>query len=269
MTKDLKTILEQETDPKLLLTPRINEWMLEHPGNLYTQNAYDRVWAELTKPGRDRSGSFSASSAGQCLRRQEFAFLGKPQKPVFPALRTVFEIGTWTHAQWQALLLSAKLLDDIEVEYKWPRMNSMGSADGVGHVWWESTNPLYRGRNYGVELKTVGEFAWKKKAEEGPSSDHLDQVHRYMLVSGIDLFSYIIIDKGNSSGLGWKEFVIERDPKLIEKSEKELEELNKALKIKKLHPLLTECKIGTGPIYKQCPYGGREGVCKTTKNWSD
>ena len=99
MSKDIKTILEQEKDKSLLLTPRINEYIMENAGSLYTKEAMERVWQELTKPGRKRSGSFSASSAGQCLRRQELAFLGKPQAPIYPALIEVFESGKWYHSK--------------------------------------------------------------------------------------------------------------------------------------------------------------------------
>lgn len=268
MSKDIKTILEQEKDKSLLLTPRINEYIMENAGSLYTKEAMERVWQELTKPGRKRSGSFSASSAGQCLRRQELALLGKPQAPIYPALIEVFESGKWYHARWQALLLSANLLEDIEVSLDWPKYTSKGSADGRGYVHWEPSNPAWKDREYLIELKSVGEFAWAKKAQ-GPSEDHLKQMHRYMLTSGIHMCVYLVIDKGNASGLGWKEFVIEANPKRLEESENELIELNKALEKKKLHPLLTECKLGKGYKYTSCPFTGRNGPCKSTKGWND
>jgi hypothetical protein len=266
MTNSLKMIMEQENDPNLILTPRINEFMMVKKDK-FTKEAMERVWSELTKPGRDRSNSFSASSAGTCLRRQELGFLGKPQKPYFPNLQEVFSEGTWMHAMWQARLLSAGLIEDIEVPLEWPKYTSKGSADGKGFVHWETANPKWRNREFILELKTVGAFAWQKKADGGPSEEHLDQMHRYMLVSGIDLYVYIIIDKGNTSGLGWKEFVNEADPERLEKSKQELEELNEALRTKTLHPLLPGCKVGQGTEYKQCPFGGKDGPCKTTKHW--
>jgi len=270
MTNNFKTILEQEKDKKLILTPRINEYVMSHAGSLYSEAALERVWHEMVKPDRERSGSFSASSAGQCLRRQELAFLGKPQAPIFPALRETFESGHWYHRRWQALLLSAGLIEEIEVPLFWPKYTSKGSADGRGFIHWETADPKYQGREFILEIKSVGAFAWNKKAEEGPSEEHIMQMHRYMLVSGIHLCIYVIIDKGNTSGLGWKEFIIEADPARLKKSEDELIELNKALEQKKLHPLLTQCKLGQGSTYAQCPFTGSEkngGVCKSTKEW--
>lgn len=602
MTNSLKMMMEQENDPGLILTPRISEYMMVHKDN-FTHEAMERVWKELTKSGRVRSGSFSASSAGQCLRRQELSFLGKPQKPYFPNLQEVFTEGTFMHAMWQARLLSAGLIEDIEVLLEWPEKNSMGSMDGRGYVHWETINPKWRNREFILELKalrtsekvltpsgwiangelnigdkvvgsdglatevlgindlgyqdfytvsfndgssvdvteqhlwevtgwngprvvetkhlktelekntysgyhsiplvlpvfhsrvdlpiapytlgallgdgsfkkegvylhsadeqiftnvredghdvthtrytescpfvtikgllpilrdlkldnthswdkfvpdiylisaieqrkeilaglldtdgtidmygrikyntasdklkdgvvslvrslggmatarlqtetgylnqenyfvkgrptwvvsiklqfnpfrlerkanryremltsgkgssrrnivsivptvggearcikvsnenglyvtkdyivthnTVGAHAWNNKADNGPSEEHLDQMHRYMLVSGIDLYVYIIIDKGNTSGLGWKEFVNEADPVRLEKSRKELDDLNEALRTETLHPLLPGCKIGQGSVYKMCPFGGKTGPCKNTNRWA-
>ena len=265
MTNSMKTIVEQKFDPNLILTPSINNFMLA--GDKFTPEAYDRVWKELTKPPRDRTKSYSASSAGTCLRRQELAFLGKPTKPVYPALQEVFSLGTWAHAMWQCRLLSAGLLEDIEILLEWPEFISKGSADGRGFVGWDTADPKYHNREFLLEIKTVGAFAWKNKAENGPSQEHLDQMHRYMLVSGIDLCVYLIVDKGNTSGLGWKEFVIEADPKLLEKSVKELEELKSAYDNKRLHKILPACKIGQGTEYNKCPFGGKNGVCKSTTDW--
>jgi hypothetical protein len=268
ITNSLKQILKDEKSRSLILTPKVTAWYLDHPSEgLYTPEAMERVWKELTKPGRERSGSFSASSAGQCLRRQELAFLGKPQKGHLPNLREVFETGTWTHARVQALMLSAGLIEDIEVALPWPKFVSMGSADGKGFVHWDTPNKKWRQREFLLEIKTVGSFAWEKKATEGPSEDHLDQMHRYMLVSGIDLCVYWLVDKGNVSGLGNKEFVIEADQERLDRSQRELEELKKAYDTQTLHPILTPCKIGQGPLYRNCPFTGKDGPCRTAKGW--
>lgn len=270
MSKNLKTINEQEKDPKLLLTPKINEWMLKYHDR-FTDEAMERIWKELTKPGRDRTRSFSASSAGTCLRRQELAFLGMPQKPVFPALQETFTNGHFAHAQWQARLLSANLLEDIEVPLFWPNYISKGSADGRGFVWWEPVNKDWAGQEYLVEFKTVGYYAWDKMvsgAEKGEIKlEHLKQMHRYMLVSGIRLCSYILIDKANVSGLGWREFVVEADDEMLAESQRELEELKWAAENETIHPILPHCKMGMGSEYKYCPFTGKDGPCKTMNGW--
>lgn len=270
MTNSIKKMALQAADPNLLLLPKINEYLLAHGGQKFTQEAMERVWQELTKPGRNRARSFSASSAGTCLRRQEFTYLGYPQKGHMPSQQIIFDIGTWTHAQIQAMLLSANLIDDIEVPLEWPKMHAMGSMDAQGHVWWEPANPAWKDQDFICEFKTVGAHQWEKKIELGrPSDDHLAQIHRYFLVSGVRLCSYILIDKGGQGNQGLVEFVVECDDDLLEASKQELEDLNEARENEKLHDLLPGCKIGTGRTYAYCPFRGKDGVCKTTTEWKE
>ncbi len=258
-------------NPKLILTPMLSKFMMEHGDKPFSPEALKRVFAELSKPGRDRSGAFSSSSAGSCLRQQEFGFIGVSQDQIiFPHLRDVFDTGTWLGAMYQARLLTANLIQDIETPYPWPKMRSKGSTDGVGYVWWETVDPEYMGLDFILELKTVGSFVYKKAVENPtPKDDHMKQIHRYMLVSGIHLTIVIYIDKGNSTGDGWHEFVVEAEPELLEESRLELKELNKAVDSKTLHPRLPPCEMGLNVApYTTCPYGGAQGVCKkTTKGW--
>jgi hypothetical protein len=268
MTNSIKKINAQEVDPTLILTPRINEWMLKQKENLYTEEALARVWQEMIKPGRNRSASFSASSAGVCLRRQELAFLGKPEKPHLPKQIEVFQAGHWYHRRWQAMLLSANLIEEIEVPLFWPKYLSKGSADGRGFIWWETTNPNYHNREFILEIKSVGAHMWQKYLDLGrPSDEHLKQMHRYMLVSGIHLAIYIMIDKGNQGSDGWVEYVVEADPKLLEESKQELEELKRAAETKTLHPIKPYCRIRQGKEYNYCPFNGKDGPCFQTKEW--
>lgn len=266
MSDTAKRMVEQAGDPGLILTPMINEWMMEHHDN-FTPEAIAKVREAYDKPPRKRAGSFSASSAGTCLRRQELTFLGKPQIKPLPATQEIFSIGTALHQMWQTRLLSANLIEEIEVPLFWPRMLSKGSADGQGYVWWETTDPKYQGRQFLLELKTHGQWTWDKTMDNGISDTHLAQMHRYMLVSGIDLCVYLMVDKGNHSKAGWHEIVVEADPELLDQSRQELDKLVKAAQTKTLHPILSQCKMSAGP-FKGCPFGGtKSGVCFTTERW--
>jgi len=264
----MKKVLEQSKDPKLLLLPKINEYLLQHGGEKYTEKAMNQVWEALTTPGRDRRKSFSASSAGTCKRRQEFVYLGYPQKPVMPKQQVVFTIGHWLHAQTQAMLLSADLIQDIEVPIALPQYNAKGSMDGQGFVWWEPANSKWAGQEFILEAKTVGARVWQDKVKKGkPSDDHLAQIHRYFAATGIRLCSYLMIDKGNTGPEGLVEFVVEADDKLLDESFKELEALKEAEDKQELHPMLRLCTMKTGTDWRYCPFAGRDGVCLNTHEW--
>jgi hypothetical protein len=269
MAKDAKSLAADAQNPDYILTPMLNSYLMQHGNDPVKPEIMQRVVDELTKPGRNRSGSFSASATGTCLRRQEFGYLGKPQdEVVYPGLQHTFHLGTWVGQQWAATLLQADLIEDIEVPLSWGRYRSMGSADGKGYVWWETVNPAFMKREFIWENKTAGEYSYKTIVENmTPLPKHIKQVTRYGLVSGIDLGVITYVDKGNVQGHGWQEFVIEITPEMKEESRLELEELNNAVDTKTLHPVLPGCRIKQGADYKYCPFAGAHGVCLTTKKW--
>ena len=260
--------VEQHNDPKLVLTPMINQWMFDH-NDRFTPEAMETVYKAMTTPPRDRSKSYSASSAGTCLRRQELGFLGKPRRPADPHLQDIFTTGSWEHAKWQARLLSANLLEEIEVPLFWPKMLSKGSADGKGFVWWDTVDPKYRQREFLIEIKTANSFYLNKILESGkPTSGHLAQMHRYMLVSGIDMCIYFLVDKSGTTAKPWYEIVVEADPEMLNKSQEELDQLVRAAEEKKLHPIKPGCKLTVDPEYRSCDYRGKTGPCFTTEEWA-
>jgi hypothetical protein len=260
----MKQVLQQQSDPNLLLLPKINEYLLQHGNEKFSTNAMKTVFDALTTPPRNRTASFSSSSAGTDLRHQELAFLGYPQsQTVMPDLHIIFMLGHWAHAMTQGLLLSANLIQDIEVPVGDPEFYSKGSMDGEGYVWWDAANPKWRDQPFILEAKTVGQWAWDKKVKLGkPSEDHLAQIHRYMLLTGIRLCSYLMLNKGGGNE-GMVEFVVEADQKLLDKSKRELEELKKAVETQTLHPQSDKCRIGLSG----CIYGGKKGFCGTVKDW--
>lgn len=260
--------MEQAKDPDLILTPMLNDWLMQHSDDAIDPAIMDRVMGVMTVPPRVRSGSFSASSAGQCLRAQEFQYLGKPKKPNYPWLRNIFQDGHFRHRRWQINLLSAGLLEEIEYPLAWPKYNSKGSADGKGYIWWDTANPKYKGKEFIWEHKGVGYRVWEKHTAPGkPIYKHIQQVHRYMLVSGIHLAIITYEDKEVAGNDGWKEFVIEADPELLKESAKELKELKNASDTQTLHPILPKCTLRTGTEYLNCDFSGKDGVCLNTTLW--
>jgi hypothetical protein len=147
-------------------------------------------------------------------------------------------------------------------------MLSKGSADGRGFVHWTTTDPKFMNREFLIEIKTMGSFEWDKTMLAGhPKDEHMAQMHRYMLASGIDMCIYLMVDKGNHSKLGWHEMVIESDPEWLEKSKKELDELVNAAKTETLHEIKPKCKLKMGSEYGYCPFKGANGPCFTTTSW--
>lgn len=276
MSTSQKKMIEAEQDDSLILTPLVNEWLMHHSNDAWPDWVADRMAEEMKKVPRDRSGSFSASAAGTCLRRQEFSFLGKREnKVIFPQLHNLFNDGKWRHLRWQAMLLTAGLLEDIEVPLSWPRMLSKGSMDGRGVVPNTVRNKAWRGLEYGFELKGVGHPYDTYTKRDVPIDSHMAQIHRYFVTSGLPLFVVIYESKQTQE---WKEFVVEPIPELMEASLKELEELRSAVDKQELHAILPECmpgKIATKGAVKQnqstfrnCPFGGtKDGVCRTTERW--
>lgn len=266
MYKSMKQIVLNADNPDLIITPKLNEYYLENGGKI-EKWALERVMEELGKEGRKRSDSFSASSAGQCKRKQEFGFIGAPQAQVLPGWQfEVFDLGTWIHAMTQAKLLSAKILEEIEVPLKWLRYLSLGTADGRGYVWWD--HPKYHGREFIFEAKSVSARTWDKMVET-TKEEHEAQMTRYCLVSGIDLAVYMMIDKGHwTGGKGWHEVIFEPTKEQLEASKAELEELNEAAKNKQLHDMLPECKLKLGN-WNYCAYGKGSSFCPKARSWED
>jgi hypothetical protein len=227
------------------------------------------IAAEISKGGRDRTASFSGSSAGACLRAQEFGFLGveAPFETLPSAdLIGIYDDGRWRHLRWQANLLTAGLLTHIEFPLDWPAKRSKGSMDGLGLVKPDHPNIRWRGLSYGFELKGMHGYPFARIAKQPnpkPLDKHLNQVQRYFLVSGVDLFVVVYECKLTQRTLEW---VIEPDAAAMEEQMDELEALNAAVDARHVHGQLQSCERRKGPAWEACPYAGRGGICET---WRD
>lgn len=268
----LKKLIAQKTDDSLILTPHINNWLAQHSEEAWPDDVVEKIAEQLRVQPRIRSGSFSASSAGFCDRRQVLGYLGKtPNATTSPELQNLFNDGKWRHLRWQAMLLSAGLIEDIEVSLKWPRMRSKGSVDGVGFTGDLPIREEWKNKTFGFELKGMNPFVYQKWASGPrplkPNPKHLHQMGSYFLSGGFDLFIYIVEDKATQS---WEEVVVEPDPRMIKESEEEIVFLNKCVDNQTLPPILQECQDREG-AFKGCPYGQTKkgSVCLRTKEWDE
>lgn len=260
MGKVLRAVRQSD----LIITPDLTRFLLKTPNLTLDDDIADMIWHLLVAQQRDRSGSFSSSSAGRCGRMQLFKYLGvDPGGFTDPQLQMIFYDGTWRHLRWQALLMQAGILTRVETMLEWRNARSMGSMDGEGVV--KDTHPRekWRGKSFGFELK--GMNSWQYKGLEGMKEQHLDQVHRYFLSGGHDLFVIIYENKDTQA---WTEWVIEPDPARMKKQREELKRLNDAVDRKTLLPMLDECLHRKGEAWRNCDYAGRDGICERAgKTW--
>lgn len=260
--------VNSRTDPGLIITPTYKAWISAHGDDPYPDWVVARIAELMAITPRERRGTFSASSAGSCLRAQEFAFSGvRPDVLATPSteLKQIFHDGKWRHLKWQADLLTCGLLKHVEFGLDWPNMRSKGSMDGMGIVPDDHPNPAWRGLTFGFELKGVNPFQYPRYVKQKwPTETHREQIARYFLVSGVDLFVVIYENKGTQD---FHEWVIAPNKAWIADSEWELRELNNAVDSQTYHPQQRLCAQRTGPFWEKCIWGGKGGVCETTNDW--
>lgn len=255
---------------RLIVLPRYIRWMKSNGQTSLIPNDGSEgiggtVLRQMVEMPRVRSGSFSASSAGFCERAQVFGYHGADAPGPDAQLSFIFDDGKWRHIRWQTNLLRAGILSDIEVPLFWTRMKQRGTMDGLGVVPEDHYVKEWRGREFGFELKGVNAFQFDRLKAEGPMEKHLDQVHRYFLISGLDLFSIVYENKSTQEPFEW---VIEPDPDRMEAQRREVESLFDHAEEETLPPQLPECVNKKG-AWKTCGYGGPDGVCTFAKTVSD
>lgn len=269
MSLNLKTMIRALKETDTIITPRLQEWLVRYGDDRLSDEVANTIHDLLTTAPRVRSGSFSASSAGQCPRAQVLSFLGASGGVTDVRLQNIFSDGKWRHMRWQYMLLSAGILTDIEDPQMWPRMRTRGTMDGIGVVPDDHPRLDWRGKEFVFELKGVSAYLYPKYKEDGPKEeDHLPQVARYLLMTGFPLAVIIYEDKSTQD---WTEWVIEAtDPRitrLIEEQRQELEWLNHCVDQKDLPQMLPGCASRNGSEWKTCPFAGPNGPCVTAGTW--
>jgi hypothetical protein len=236
-----KLIRNIKAADKLILTPRLDDWLMKHPEGIIMQPEQTEMMMKLLSDDSNsqRSARFGASSRGTCERAQVFSFIGMPQRRrVDPQLQNIFNDGTWRHLRWQTMLMVAGLATDVEVVYKKPQWNLKVSVDAEN-----------KDEEWFLELKGHGNIG--KVIHEGIPERHLLQMHTCFIASDYEKAIYIAEDKRSQD---WKEVVVHRDPVWERRAKKELNRLNDALDDERLPRVLTECLRGTGPTFHGCPY---------------
>jgi len=253
-------MLELSLKDDLIITNAYEEWLDRNPDGTISLEAAAVICEQMVKPDRDRRFSFSASQAGSCFRRQELAFLGVGRVGVTDEkTRRIFNNGRWVHLKWQAQLLTAGLIDSIEVDIKNSKLKARCTLDGMG----TATRGRYQGQDFGLEIKGRNSYAYTQQAKDEPDESTRRQVDFQLLMSGFDI---AVIFNENKDNQLYKEWVIYRDEGRIQDARVELRELSRAIDNERLHPMLPECKRQEGEFNK-CPFGGNGGPCMMAGTW--
>lgn len=234
----IKAIKDIKVNKDLLVTPRMVEYLSDPAnaqGTITNDDLVEVAVSILTDTSNSiRHGRFGSSSRGTCLRSQLFAYVGMPgQVSMDYKLHNVFQDGHYRHLRWQMMGLDAGIFTHVEVPFALPKYNLTGSIDALN----EDEGWLF-------ELK--GAYRIPTEVPE----KHLLQIHTYFLATGYDRCSYVVEDKASQE---WREWVVKRDPKIIDEVRKELNDLNRALETRELPEPLEECRDHEG-AWKKCPY---------------
>lgn len=244
----------------LIITNAYEEWLDKNPDGTISPEAAAIVAKQMAKPDRDRRFSFSASQAGSCYRRQELAFLGvKTVGVTDPKTRRIFNNGRWVHLKWQAQLLTAGLIDAIEVDVKNTRLKARCTLDGMG----VATRGRYQGEDFGLEIKGRNYYTYMQQAKDEPDEGTRRQVDFQFLMTGFDV--KVILNE-NKNDQTYHEWVIYRDESRVQDARAELRELSKAIDKERLHPMIPDCKRQEGE-FNRCPFGGNGGPCMMAGTW--
>lgn len=267
MALDLGKLVRSVRGADLIVSPQYNRYLLRNPECFPVRpDIAQRIYDLITTPPRNRSRSFSSSSAGTCHRRQVFDFLGVTtgkDVAVEPQLARIFANGTWSHMRTQVALLQAGILDNIEVSLTWPKKRARGSVDGVGTVPGDHPKLQWRDKEFLLEFKTANPFGYRNTVNEGPGK-YRKQAARYALMGGYELIVIIVEDKANQELTEW---VLEPTASELSEQRQELDDLNAAVDTKTLPPMLPECAKQTGEVFRKCPYGGKGGTCVRAGAW--
>lgn len=263
VSAQLRRTMQNAFRDDLIVTPLVDEFLAKNPDWTVAPWVAERLAKVMSTPPRDRRFSWSASQSGSCLRRQELTFLGVSSTvPLPPKTIRIFNNGTWIHYRWQALLLTAGILDDIEVGYKNDSHRSRCSMDGQG----TARISRYKGMLFGFELKGRNDYTYsQQRAQNGPDEKTQRQVDFEFYLSGLDVFSIVNENKNTQDNTEW---VFYRDQDRIRDVAQEVSSLNKAIDRMRLHPMIPECKrqLASGEFYK-CPFGGKGGPCEMSGDW--
>lgn len=280
----LKSTLAKLIETPLIVTQRYEGFLATNRNIQFSKPIGEFAKEQMTQPPKDRSAQFSPSGVAGCSRAQVFRFTNLPYvDKVNTDLANIFLTGHFLHMKWQSALLQAGIITRAEVPVRLHTQKITGSMDGMGIIpdtkikafpeifdqirwndWVFTDQGMYRQDHstkfFGLEVKSINSrgFGFVLR-ENAPKPEHIYQIHAYMYLSGLSVFSVVYENKDTGE---WKEFLVPRDPKIIFDVSKKLLSMNQMVDINKLPDVLEPCTRKMGP-YHNCPY---RDSCLNTKS---
>ena len=249
----LKDTMHLETS-ELLVTPKVTQFLRTNSEGILMNKAGTAVSREskalvaeiMDKAfagNSDRSGRFGASGRGSCHRAQLWTFLGMPTGRIQdPELTNLFNDGKFRHLRWQIMMLQSGAVTDVEVGVAFKKYRMSSSIDAVNDD-----------DGFIVELKGDRNPSRMMQKPGAVDEKHNLQIHSYFMLTGYDRCSYIVEDKQSQV---WREVIVHRDAKITQLVEEEMMELNEAVDLRAMPPMLDECALKQGK-YKTCGFAAQ------------
>jgi hypothetical protein len=236
-------------EPDLVISRRHENWTLINDHPVYSHQALEFARWALAKGDRERSGTVSASSLGECLRYQQFVYAGMPK--MLPSTQGAMRMlnGAFMHLRWQMEGLTEGWLAEAEVPVPPNRYRMSGTMDGI----------LDNGAV--LELKSINSNGFSRVATFGPLIPHLYQMATYLLCSGASQGVFLYECKDNQE---YAEIVVGRKDLPLQEAADQAEALWTAIEGQSLYEPLEKCIDRDGYLYKSCPFRDR---CLEIHSW--
>ena len=202
------------------------------------------TWLLTKNGGRDRQGTWSASSAGRCLREQQFTYLGVDGLNPDAQAQTIFANGDYMHLRYQVAGIVGGWLTDAEVPLHLGG-NVRGTADGI-LAWGEV-----------LELKSINFRGFAEVVDMGPKSEHKWQATAYMLATGLPITRFVYENKNTQANM---EFEFALTDEWATQVTKDWERLDVLTANQELAPMRKDCEKREGFHFKYCPFAK---ICHT------
>jgi len=238
-------------DPNLVVSRRHEDWLTKYDQPVYSQRALAFAHEQLSKPGRVRMGTVSASSLGDCHRYQQFTYLGLPKLPNDAKTALKFQNGAFMHLRWQMAGLSEGWLVEAEVPVRDRERGLQGTMDGV--LYDESI----------LELKSINAHGFSGVMTFGPKHEHLFQMATYMVCTKRTKGVFIYENKDTQE---YTEIVVNADEVPLEEAMVQARTLWQGIEATNLAEPLEKCIDRTGWKYQSCPFRDR---CLELYTWEE
>lgn len=248
--KDMLRAAQQPNALPLVVVPQHTRWLqMDEAERVYADEAIAFVAAVLRGDFKtERSRRISPSALGECPRRVLFGWAGAPQLPHNLDSQDLMDLGSWGHIRWQAEGITMGWITGhppnhgAEV-FLSDGENLGGTLDAV----------MYDDSIF--ELKTVGTFLYNRVVgvEREPKLTHRLQVHAYFKLRGREGQEASIVYEDRTTG-HYHEFRIAENAQTHVMVDQLLDRFDQRIEDGTLPPMLGDCEMRQGPVYRDCPY---------------